>query len=446
MDPIDELTKQLAATAAKAASLTEQLASNPSAEDVKAIRDEYTATKAQVDSLMAAKAQAEKDAEIKAMQAQIADLTSVISQRSERKHEFGMPAVHIRNGALPEEPFTVKLWKAKNGDIEAINSLKALKALGEAGGAAGAGASAGGYLVPPSYIQELVALRRASTPLRNFISVVGGIKTNLVYVPTQTGVSTVGWTAENAPKPSTDETFGQLAVNIYTLAGIAKVSNQLLEDSSPAVDQIVKTDLGRGLGIEEDRAMINGSGTGQPTGILNTSGITATPAAGQTPAGIYDDILAAIARLQQSYFGQPDAILMHPRTWAKLLTAKDSAGRFLGIGTLVGSQTMMLPGVPSPTGAAGGGTVTTLFGIPLVIDANMPINLTVAANANRSAIVVGAFKEFWLLERDGIQMDVSNQAGTSFEQNQTWFRGEERVGFTAARLTSAAQIITDEGP
>jgi len=93
-----------------------------------------------------------------------------------------------------------------------------------------------------------------------------------------------------------------------------------------------------------------------------------------------------------------------------------------------------------------GGAGLTFSGIPLVIDPNMPIAQTVGANTNRSSIIVGAGREAWFLENQGVAMDVSSEAGTSFEQNQTWFRGEQRAGFTAARLTAAFQIVSDVGP
>lgn len=439
MDPeklIQELTDKLEQATKSATTLAEQLTDTASAEDVATIGAELKALKASIADLEAQRAEAEKDAEIKRLRA---DVDRLVSIRTERKHLYHVPNVNV--GAEPETPWSVKLWRARRGDQAARAEMqelqtKALKALGEGTN------TAGGYLVPPQYIQDLVMLRRASAPFLQYITSVPGIKSNMVYVPTQTGVETVAWTAENATKTSTDEVFGQIAVNIYTLAGIAKVSNQLLEDSSPAVDQIVKTSLGRGLGIELDRAVINGSGTGQPTGILNTSGVLVTAASAQTAASIFDDIFAAIGRFQAAYYGQPDVILMAPRTYTKMLTAKDSAGRFLAQSTLVGNQMLSTDGNPSQIGGAN----LTFSGIPLVVDANVPIAQTVGANTNRSSIVVGAGKEAWLLERDGIAMDVSSEAGTSFEQNQTWFRGEMRAGFTAARLPVAFQVVSDVGP
>src|SRR5207244_8031133 len=187
----------------------------------------------------------------------------------------------------------------------------------------------------------------------------------------------------------------------------------------------------------------------KPNGIINTSGVTTTVASAQTAASIIDDILAAVGRVQGSYLGNPDAIVMAPRTRTKLQTAKDSTGRYIALGTVLGFQQLTLPGLPNPTGdndagtGIGGGPVWNMFGYPVVIDGNMPINLTVGGNTNRSDIIVGALHECWMLVRDEVRTDVSNEAGTSFETNQTWFRSEARVGFTAARLPSAIQVISD---
>lgn len=439
MDPEEQirlLTEQLEQATKSLTALSAKLTDTASAEEVAAHGEELKALKAQMEALEKERLAAQNLLEIKRLRA---DVDTLVKTRTERKHLYAAPSLNF--GAAPDEPWAVKLWRARRGDQAARAEIqeiqvKALKALGEGTN------SAGGYLVPPQYIQDLVMLRRASAPFLAHIQTIGGIKSNLVYVPQQTGVETVAWTAENATKTSTDEVFGQIAVNIYTLAGIAKISNQLLEDSSPAVDTIVKTSLGRGLGIEVDRAVINGSGTGQPTGILNTSGVTVTAASAQTAVSIFDDIFAAIGRLQAAYYGQPTVIAMAPRTYTKMLTAKDTAGRFLAQSTLVGNQILSTDGNPSMIGGAN----LTFSGIPLVIDANMPIAQTVGGNSNRSSIIVGVGQEAWLLERDGIAMDVSSEAGTSFEQNQTWFRGEMRAGFTAARLTAAWQVVSDVGP
>jgi HK97 family phage major capsid protein len=477
VQPEDDLTRSIQELTKKAGLIAERLRAEPATVDLEAVKAEYEGLKGQLEPLVAEQQKRAREETVKGLLERVDALEQTPMGR---KLTFDMPGhddahagamwrqghksarmleVERKLEPFEEHSFALTLVLAKKGRFEAqklINEWSQANAdwlvarTGRKALAEGTNAT-GGFLVPPQYIQELVLLRRLTAPLLDYVRNIP-VTSNLIYVPTQTGVSSVGWVAENATKPSTDEVLGQIAANLFMVAGIAKVSNQLLEDSTPAVDAIVRQDLMRGLNIEQDRVVINGSGTGQPTGILNTAGITVTAASAQTAASIIDDTLAAIGRVQQNYFGNPDAIVMAPRTWTKLQAAKDTSGRYIALGTVLGFQQMNLPGLPSPTGAndagtgIGGGPVWNMFGFPVVIDGNVPINLTVAANTNRSVIIVGAFREAWFLVRDEIRTDVSNEAGTSWETNQTWFRSETRVGFTAARLPAAFQTVNDVGP
>lgn len=343
------------------------------------------------------------------------------------------------------------LYRKSQGDPEARQELREIsqKAAAEYGVKALYESGTSGYLVPPQYMQSGIAeYRIAAAKVRQLCTVIGGIGTNLVYIPRETGIATVGWTAEGAPKPSTDQTMGQLAVNIFTLAGISKVSKQLLDDSSPAVDMLVRKDLGRLLGQAEDIAFLVGTGAGQPTGILNTTGIL-TGALGT--ATIADALASGIAAIQANYYGDPEAIVMNPRHLNVIRTAKDSNLRYIFEPSFFAGadprmrQFMDNNGPGGPNGNLGGGYSNmpsqggpqgTVWGLPVYADANLP------AVANQGNIIVGAFSEAYILERTGVTIDVSAEAGTSFEQNQVWYRGEERLGFTAARQPTAFYAIT----
>lgn len=339
------------------------------------------------------------------------------------------------------------LYRKANGDTEAREKLVEMsqKAASEYGiKALGEGSGSAGFLVPPVYWQQGIAeFRLAAAKVRQLCTVVPGIMTNLVYMPRETGIASVGWTAENATKVSTDQTFGQIAVNIFTLAGISKVSRQLLEDSSPAVDMIVRKDLGRLLGQAEDIAFLAGTGSGMPTGILNTSNVLGGDLGSQSVA---DALAAAITAIQANYFGDPEAILIHPIHLNLLRTAKDTVGRYIFEPTFFAGASPHNRAFQDNGGQLGGGYSNmpsqggpqgTVWGLPVYADANLD---TTAGEGN---VIVGAFSECYVLERTGVTLDVSSEAGTSFEQNQTWFRGEERLGFTAARQPSALYVISD---
>ncbi len=71
----------------------------------------------------------------------------------------------------------------------------------------------------------------------------------------------------------------------------------------------------------------------------------------------------------------------------------------------------------------------------------MPTNL--GGGTNESRIIVADFKEALILDRQGITVDES--AHVYFTSNQTVFRAEQRVGFTAARTPLAFDVIGGAG-
>ena len=71
----------------------------------------------------------------------------------------------------------------------------------------------------------------------------------------------------------------------------------------------------------------------------------------------------------------------------------------------------------------------------------MPTNL--GGGTNESRVIVGDFREALILDRQGITVDESSHV--YFTTNQTVFRAEERVGFTAARTPAAFNVIGGAG-
>lgn len=330
----------------------------------------------------------------------------------------------------------------------AAHSLE-MKSLGEAAG------STGGFLVPPAYLQDLFAeTRRQGNALRRFGWMSEHpVTSNQVLFPRGTGNATVGIVAEHATKPSADQTFGQVTVNIFTWAGISKLSNQLLQDSSPTAADMSARELGSLLGNLEEQKILNGSGSGEPRGILNTVGVPSFPIVGvgaATPFETIDRVLDAITSVTSNYFAAPSGILMAPRRLAQLQrgrTADDAylfnpSGQFHAPGGLGAND----PGATSvSTGAVM--TMPSLFGLPIGVSTNMPTDLGFIDGATptpgtEDAIIVGAWSEAHWFQRSDVTLDVSDQAGDAWETNATWFRLEERAGFSAERYPQAFAVVT----
>lgn len=290
--------------------------------------------------------------------------------------------------------------------------------------------SQGGYLVVPEVSAELLQAREQAAILRQLVSKVQ-VNSDRLQIGSISGGLTAGWVAELAEKPeSSTLSFGQIEVNVYTGAGLATISNQLLADSRPSVDRLVTSDLAKRLAFLEELAMLNGDGIGKPLGILQTPGTNPVPFTGTAITGnnsLRNALLDAILAMQDNYHGEPSAILMHPRTWTWILKDPDAVNA--GLYNLNGERAFnALPG-------------KTLLGYPVILSSKMPTNL--GTGTNESAIIVGNFSEALILDRQGITIDRSEHV--KFTSNQTVFRAEFRMGFTAARYPKAFSIVSGSG-
>lgn len=119
-------------------------------------------------------------------------------------------------------------------------------------------------------------LRNKAKMLSLGVRMLTGLRGN-VSIPKQTGASTAYWLeTESTALTLTDMTFGALALSPKTVAAGTSFSRQLLLQSDPSIQALVMDDLVRVLALAIDLAIIDGSGaSGQPTGILNTTGIGA---------------------------------------------------------------------------------------------------------------------------------------------------------------------------
>lgn len=327
---------------------------------------------------------------------------------------------------------------ANKGREDAMNRIAAGSGMEGKAMAEGTG-SQGGYLVQTQIERQILDVRELDNVLRDMCSVLN-VTTTTIELDQITLGTTAGWVAELATKPeATNLTLASVSATVFTAAGLATISNQLLADSNPAVDALVTRDLAKRLVALEETAFLAGTGTGQPLGVLNTPGVNtsvAHVASGSVVSGsggILDACLDAISQTQ-STFGQPSAILMHPRTWTAILKDKNAQGVYT-----YGSPYVAMNN--SPDISAGRtvyqGPSRTLWGVNVILSNRMPINL--GTGTNESRIIVGDFTEALILDRQGITVDESPHV--YFTSNQTVFRAEERVGFTAARQPKAFCIV-----
>lgn len=94
-------------------------------------------------------------------------------------------------------------------------------------------------------------------------------------LPRNDAIGTGTWEGEDDANAETTPTFDKISLSPNRVGAYTEVTKQLMfQAENVSVENFVRNDLSRAIAIALDTAAINGSGTGgQPTGILNVSGI-----------------------------------------------------------------------------------------------------------------------------------------------------------------------------
>jgi len=163
-----------------------------------------------------------------------------------------------------------------------------------------AGASGSNYLVstdnqPGSFIE---LLRNRSVAMQMGATRLSGLVGN-VTIPRQTAGATAYWLANEATDITESQpTLTQLSMAPNNVAALTEISEQMMRQSSPDAEQLVMSDLAKQIALAVDVAIIRGTGTEQPQGIVGTSGVGAVTGTSLGVAGILEfqtDVAAANA-------------------------------------------------------------------------------------------------------------------------------------------------------
>lgn len=249
--------------------------------------------------------------------------------------------------------------------------------------------------------------------------------------------------------------FNDLEIDGYKVGGYVRVCNALLEDSDIALADEVLTKIGRGIGYALDKAILYGTGTKMPLGVLprlaqtaapadypatarpwvdlHSTNITTVSAANSTGIKLFSAIVTATGAMSNKFSNGQKWFAMNEVTRNKLLVESMSINMN---GAVVAGMCDTMPVI--------GGTIEILDFVP-------------------DNVIIGGYDGLYLLaERAGTSLDQSEHR--FFIEDQTVFRGRARYdgkpaiaeGFiaigigntsvTANAVTFAADVANAETP
>lgn len=135
-------------------------------------------------------------------------------------------------------------------------------------------ATAGGNLVGTDHLgaQFVDALRARMVTRELGAQTLSGLQGD-IQIPALNAKTTVYWVAENAAPTEGAPTFRQISMSPKSVSSYIDVSRKLMAQSDPSVEQVVRNDVLDQLAQAVDTVAINGGGSNEPTGILQTTGI-----------------------------------------------------------------------------------------------------------------------------------------------------------------------------
>jgi HK97 family phage major capsid protein len=153
----------------------------------------------------------------------------------------------------------------------------------------------GGYLVQQEFSRELLKRAYETGILGNLCrrQPIGpganGFKINVVDESSRKTGSRMGgiqmyWTGEGRPLTESQPKFRQLELSLQKLTGLLYATDELMADTV-ALETFIMDAFAEEYGFMVDDAIINGSGAGQPLGIMQSNALVTVPAEAGQPAG-----------------------------------------------------------------------------------------------------------------------------------------------------------------
>ena len=205
-------------------------------------------------------------------------------------------------------------------------------------------AASGGPILTPEDVQALVVRPLIAEAVATQVSTTVTTRVNQTRFPVVVTDPTTGWTQEG--NIASDADVDELIVQPRKLAGLAVLSNELVNDSDPSALQVVGDGLVRDLRTRLDAAYFGVSVANGPNGIEGLTGVTTVTGGTITDLDAFAEAVSEAELVGQ----QITSWVAHPNTALTLMQLKDEPS--------TSNRPLLGPDATSPT-------KKSVLGIPL---------------------------------------------------------------------------------
>ena len=248
-----------------------------------------------------------------------------------------------------------------------------------------------GAAIPTQTLNQIIDKLRQTSALYDRITV-SFVPGNLSLVVAN-AKNASAWKAEGSNGTAADDTVSTVILNGYELIKLVELSANVIASSIDAFESYISAEIGRQLSIAIENAIVNGDGTGEPTGILAgiTWGASNTSDYG-TSLG-YDDLVDGLALLPTAYHNNAVFVMNRKSLFGGLRKIKASDGQ------------------PIFTYNPQDRAAMTILGYPVVLNDYVPDD----------TILLGDFSKYYFNFSQAPTIESSREAG--FTSGKTVYRG-----------------------
>lgn len=271
-------------------------------------------------------------------------------------------------------------------------------------------AADGGNLFPNEFYAEIIKRLIQQPRMRSLVRVIP-MRKDVMDIPAEGAKAGVSWGSENTAITTTTADFGTKQLTAYRMNSIMYLSRELAEDATEiGVVDLIIGQFADAVGDEEDKVILQGTGSGQPTG-LSTTGGHAVTCSGNLD---FDDVIDAYYALPQQY--RNTAVwLVNTVNVRELRKIKDSNGRYLWQDAVTADAQ------------------PTLNGRPVYENAWVPEATIYFADLKRA---------YYLGDRQQMTVETTTQGAETWEKHQVGIKVIERIAGVTVLADAVGGIVS----
>ena len=284
------------------------------------------------------------------------------------------------------------LLSIRRGDHKRLSSVyKSMKDMGESPG------SAGGYLVPTEYGDQLIRVAAMENQVYSRVQRVPVLRESgtypaldQYYVPTAgsgnsafAGGVTAAFTQSGTTFSETQPSFSTLNWRLNKIGGFTEVENELIEDSPFAIEALLRSLFQVAISAKNERNILRGTGVAEPVGILNSAAAVGV-SDNTTNKFKWEDVGVMYSRFKGT--GGTPVWIIHPSVWPEIMVMNNST---------VTAWQSNLGGVPG----------NVLNGYPVITSEHMP------QLGSNGSVLLADLSAYVMFEKPGLSIGYSEHVG-----------------------------------